>query len=156
MVKRFMWLFSEKDIKEDEDPFESLCTVYFSMPTSHDYTIKGSGETSRSHKQDRKKAYVEYLSIKSKEQIGIVTLIQQKTSKKQVAWDINSLSCWTDKMHFKMIDQKRSSKLTVPIEIGHNESFLNYHQRVLHKKKLLKSCGRNDDSNIWKGYRELQ
>lgn len=40
-VKKFMWLLCVQRLKEEEDPFESLGAVYFSMPASYDYTLKG-------------------------------------------------------------------------------------------------------------------
>jgi len=58
--------FEWRDAERDEDPFEPICTVNFSMPPSYVYTVKETGEQ---FKRNRHQAYAEYLSIKNKENL---------------------------------------------------------------------------------------
>ena len=60
--------FEWKDTREDEDPFEQFCTVYFSNPPSYEYAVKETGDKFTSRHENCIKAYQEYLSLKTKEE----------------------------------------------------------------------------------------
>ena len=48
--------FKWKDTREDEEPFEQFCTVYFSNPPSYEYTAKETGDKFTSRHENRIKA----------------------------------------------------------------------------------------------------
>ena len=60
----FEWRDRKVCNEVDEDPLESFCIEYFSMPPSYKYTVKKTGESFQSHHKDRKQAYAEYMSNK--------------------------------------------------------------------------------------------
>ena len=59
--------FEWQDTERNEDPFDPICKVNFSMPPSCVYTVKETGEQFKSHHENREQAYAEYLSIKNLE-----------------------------------------------------------------------------------------
>ena len=50
---------------EDEDVFESFCTINFSMPPSYNYYLKNTAEEFRSYQAGGRKASKEYLMSKT-------------------------------------------------------------------------------------------